>query len=77
MITKKTFQNDVKGELKVCTKGIPKIIGIPWEFMIQAKLTFAQSRISLVNKIRRVYQSQWVQIHNRHIEAWSDQAGNN
>uniref|UniRef100_A0A453C3V8 DNA-directed RNA polymerase n=1 Tax=Aegilops tauschii subsp. strangulata TaxID=200361 RepID=A0A453C3V8_AEGTS len=31
-------------------------------------LTIAQSRISLVNKIQKVYRSQWVQIHNRHIE---------
>nr|YP_011035553.1 RNA polymerase beta'' subunit [Kaempferia parviflora]WRI59865.1 RNA polymerase beta'' subunit [Kaempferia parviflora] len=49
-------------------KGIPKIFGIPWGFLIQAELTIAQSRISLVNKIQRVYRSQGVQIHNRHIE---------
>nr|AYP33315.1 RNA polymerase beta' subunit [Halopegia azurea] len=49
-------------------KGIPKILGIPWGFLIQAKLTIAQSRISLVNKIQKVYRSQGVQIHNRHIE---------
>ena len=49
-------------------KGIPKILGIPWGFLIQAELTIAQSRISLVNKIQKVYRSQGVQIHNRHIE---------
>ncbi|KAL4190800.1 hypothetical protein AMTRI_Chr07g26530 [Amborella trichopoda] len=32
------------------------------------KLTILQSRISLVNKIQKVYQSQVVQIHNRHVE---------
>nr|WRM54130.1 RNA polymerase beta'' subunit [Thalia dealbata] len=49
-------------------KGIPQILGIPWGFLIQAELTIAQSRISLVNKIQKVYRSQGVQIHNRHIE---------
>nr|AEX94828.1 RNA polymerase beta' subunit [Trichopetalum plumosum] len=47
---------------------IPKILGIPWGFLIGAELIIAQSRISLVNKIQRVYRSQGVQIHNRHIE---------
>nr|YP_010518809.1 RNA polymerase beta'' subunit [Smilax goeringii]UXO95360.1 RNA polymerase beta'' subunit [Smilax goeringii] len=47
---------------------IPRILGIPWGFLIGAELTIAQSRISLVNKIQRVYRSQGVQIHNRHIE---------
>nr|AHA12745.1 RNA polymerase beta' subunit [Canna indica]AYP31850.1 RNA polymerase beta' subunit [Canna indica]AYP31999.1 RNA polymerase beta' subunit [Canna jaegeriana]UGY85549.1 RNA polymerase beta'' subunit [Canna indica] len=49
-------------------EAIPKILGIPWGFLIQAELTIAQSRISLVNKIQKVYRSQGVQIHNRHIE---------
>nr|ANO45085.1 RNA polymerase beta' subunit [Wurmbea pygmaea] len=47
---------------------IPRILGIPWEFLIGAEVTIAQSRISLVNKIQKVYRSQGVQIHNRHIE---------
>nr|YP_009934684.1 RNA polymerase beta'' subunit [Cymbidium mastersii]QNR95317.1 RNA polymerase beta'' subunit [Cymbidium mastersii] len=47
---------------------IRKILGIPWGFLIGAELTIAQSRISLVNKIQKVYRSQGVQIHNRHIE---------
>nr|YP_009757055.1 RNA polymerase beta'' subunit [Impatiens pritzelii]QIM15082.1 RNA polymerase beta'' subunit [Impatiens pritzelii] len=47
---------------------ITRILGIPWRFLISAELTIAQSRISLVNKIQRVYRSQGVQIHNRHIE---------
>ena len=47
---------------------ITRILGIPWGFLISAELTIVQSRISLVNKIQRVYQSQGVQIHNRHIE---------
>ncbi|EEF27828.1 DNA-directed RNA polymerase beta chain, putative [Ricinus communis] len=47
---------------------IPRILGIPWGFLIGIELTIVQSRISLVNKIQRVYRSQGVQIHNRHIE---------
>ncbi|XP_048232465.1 DNA-directed RNA polymerase subunit beta''-like [Ricinus communis] len=47
---------------------IPRILGIPWGFLIGTELTIVQSRISLVNKIQRVYRSQGVQIHNRHIE---------
>ncbi|KAG5616083.1 hypothetical protein H5410_015907 [Solanum commersonii] len=49
-------------------KCIPRILGIPWGFLIGAELIIAQSRISLVNKIQLVYRSQRVQIHNRHIE---------
>nr|YP_010724687.1 RNA polymerase beta'' subunit [Tigridia pavonia]WDW31900.1 RNA polymerase beta'' subunit [Tigridia pavonia] len=47
---------------------IPKILGRPWGFLIGAELTIVQSRISLVNKIQKVYRSQGVQLHNRHIE---------
>nr|YP_010400730.1 RNA polymerase beta'' subunit [Cymbidium floribundum]UQS80877.1 RNA polymerase beta'' subunit [Cymbidium floribundum]WEV86250.1 RNA polymerase beta'' subunit [Cymbidium floribundum] len=47
---------------------IRRILGIPWGSLIGAELTIAQSRISLVNKIQKVYRSQGVQIHNRHIE---------
>nr|YP_010882657.1 RNA polymerase beta'' subunit [Androsace filiformis]WIF27240.1 RNA polymerase beta'' subunit [Androsace filiformis] len=47
---------------------ITRILGSPWGFLIGAELTIVQSRISLVNKIQKVYRSQGVQIHNRHIE---------
>nr|UDP57426.1 RNA polymerase beta'' subunit [Melicytus dentatus] len=47
---------------------ITRILGIPWRFLIGTGLTIVQSRISLVNKIQKVYRSQGVQIHNRHIE---------
>ncbi|KAL2920926.1 DNA-directed RNA polymerase subunit beta'', partial [Bienertia sinuspersici] len=47
---------------------ITRILGMPWGFLIGAELTIAQSRISLVNKIQKVYRSQGVQIHNKHIE---------
>lgn len=47
---------------------ITKVFGIPWGFLIGAELTIAQSRISLVNKIQKVYRSQGVHIHNRHVE---------
>nr|QFZ96602.1 RNA polymerase beta' subunit [Diabelia stenophylla var. tetrasepala] len=49
-------------------ESITRILGIPWGFLIGAELTIVQSRISLVNKIQKVYRSQGVQIHNRHIE---------
>nr|QWE50042.1 RNA polymerase beta'' subunit [Averrhoa bilimbi] len=47
---------------------ITRILGITWGFLIGAELIIVQSRISLVNKIQKVYRSQGVQIHNRHIE---------
>nr|QCC72101.1 RNA polymerase beta chain [Fraxinus velutina] len=47
---------------------ITRILGMPWGFLIGAELTIVQSRISLVNNIQKVYRSQGVQIHNRHIE---------
>nr|YP_010629454.1 RNA polymerase beta'' subunit [Begonia meyeri-johannis]WBN96410.1 RNA polymerase beta'' subunit [Begonia meyeri-johannis] len=47
---------------------LTRILGIPWGFLIGAELTIVQSRISLVNKIQKVYRSQGVEIHNRHIE---------
>jgi len=49
-------------------KCITRILGIPWAFFIGAELTIVQSRISLINKVQKVYRSQGVQIHNRHIE---------
>nr|YP_009925684.1 RNA polymerase beta'' subunit [Incarvillea compacta]QNH82776.1 RNA polymerase beta'' subunit [Incarvillea compacta] len=49
-------------------KRITRILGMPWAFLIGAELTIVQSRISLVNKIQKVYRSQGVQIHSRHIE---------
>nr|QWK47507.1 RNA polymerase beta'' subunit [Hemiptelea davidii] len=49
-------------------EAITRVLGMPWGFLIGAKLTIVQSRISLVNKIQKVYRSQGVQIHNRHIE---------
>uniref|UniRef100_UPI0030025E17 RNA polymerase beta'' subunit n=1 Tax=Nemophila menziesii TaxID=79376 RepID=UPI0030025E17 len=52
----------------VWNKCITRVLGIPWGFLIGAELTIVQSRISLVNKIQKVYRSQGVQIHNRHIE---------
>nr|YP_009767489.1 RNA polymerase beta'' subunit [Daniellia ogea]QIS98107.1 RNA polymerase beta'' subunit [Daniellia ogea] len=47
---------------------ITRILGIPWRFLISAELTIVQSHISLINKIQKIYRSQGVQIHNRHIE---------
>nr|YP_009670515.1 RNA polymerase beta'''' subunit [Passiflora suberosa]QCX29782.1 RNA polymerase beta'''' subunit [Passiflora suberosa] len=45
-----------------------RILGILWGSLIGAELTIAQSRISLVNKIQKIYRSQGVQIDDRHIE---------
>nr|YP_009972045.1 RNA polymerase beta' subunit [Butomus umbellatus]QNH69939.1 RNA polymerase beta' subunit [Butomus umbellatus]UDZ61168.1 RNA polymerase beta subunit [Butomus umbellatus] len=59
---------NLEKRVKGWNERIPKILGIPWGFLIGAELTIAQSRISLVNKIQEVYRSQGVQIHNRHIE---------
>jgi DNA-directed RNA polymerase subunit beta' len=47
---------------------ITRILGIPWGFLIGTELTIVQSRIYLVNKIQKIYRSQGVQIHNKHIE---------
>nr|ARU80414.1 RpoC2 [Pelargonium worcesterae] len=47
---------------------IIRSLGIPWGFVIGAELTIAQRSISLVHEIQKVYRSQGVQIHNRHIE---------
>nr|YP_010406407.1 RNA polymerase beta'' subunit [Cymbaria daurica]URC16208.1 RNA polymerase beta'' subunit [Cymbaria daurica] len=49
-------------------KRITRILGMPWTFLIGAELTIVQSRITLVNKIQKVYRSQGVQIHDKHIE---------
>nr|YP_010294571.1 RNA polymerase beta'' subunit [Xyris pauciflora]ULQ68709.1 RNA polymerase beta'' subunit [Xyris pauciflora] len=59
---------NLKRKMEDWNKHIPRILGIPWGSLIGAELTIAQSRISLVNKIQRVYRSQGVQIHNKHIE---------
>nr|YP_010986839.1 RNA polymerase beta'' subunit [Utricularia aurea]WOL38230.1 RNA polymerase beta'' subunit [Utricularia aurea] len=59
---------NLEKRIKGWNKCITRILGIPWGFLIGAELTIVQSRISLVNKIQKVYRSQGVQIHNRHIE---------
>nr|YP_009141792.1 RNA polymerase beta' subunit [Vicia sativa]AIL56317.1 RNA polymerase beta' subunit [Vicia sativa] len=59
---------NLKKRIDAWNECITKILGIPWGFLIGAELTIAQSRISLVNKIQKVYRSQGVHIHNRHIE---------
>jgi DNA-directed RNA polymerase subunit beta' len=59
---------NLKKRVEGWNKCIIRILGIPWGFLIGAELTIVQSRISLVNKIQKIYRSQGVQIHNRHIE---------
>uniref|UniRef100_A0AAU6SI98 DNA-directed RNA polymerase subunit beta'' n=2 Tax=Lasianthus TaxID=58410 RepID=A0AAU6SI98_9GENT len=59
---------NLEKRIECWNKWIKRILGITWGFLIGAELTIVQSRISLVNKIQRVYQSQGVQIHNKHIE---------
>nr|QGT33959.1 RNA polymerase beta' subunit [Chamaesium viridiflorum] len=59
---------NLENRVEVWNECITRTLGIPWGFLIGAELTIVQSRISLVNKIQKVYRSQGVQIHNRHIE---------
>nr|YP_011002573.1 RNA polymerase beta'' subunit [Hoya lockii]WNS64270.1 RNA polymerase beta'' subunit [Hoya lockii] len=59
---------NLEKRIKGWNECITRILGIPWGFFISAELTIVQSRISLVNKIQKVYRSQGVRIHNRHIE---------
>jgi DNA-directed RNA polymerase subunit beta' len=59
---------NLKRRVEGWNERIPRILGVPWVFLIGAELTIAQSRISLVNEIQKVYRSQGVHIHNRHIE---------
>nr|YP_010286951.1 RNA polymerase beta'' subunit [Limnobium laevigatum]UKT61069.1 RNA polymerase beta'' subunit [Limnobium laevigatum] len=64
----RSISMNLQKRVKAWNQRIPRILGMPWGFLISAELTIAQSRISLVNKIQEVYRSQGVQIHNRHIE---------
>nr|YP_010251965.1 RNA polymerase beta'' subunit [Carex agglomerata]QTX08807.1 RNA polymerase beta'' subunit [Carex agglomerata] len=59
---------NLKRKVEGWNERIPRILGVPWVFFIGTELTIAQSRISLVNEIQKVYRSQGVHIHNRHIE---------
>nr|YP_010490034.1 RNA polymerase beta'' subunit [Koenigia lichiangensis]UWM11674.1 RNA polymerase beta'' subunit [Koenigia lichiangensis] len=59
---------NLERRIRAWNERITGILGLPWGFLIGAELTIVQSRISLVNKIQKVYRSQGVQIHNRHIE---------
>ncbi|CAK8565559.1 unnamed protein product [Lathyrus sativus] len=59
---------NLKKRIDAWNECITKILVIPWGFLIGAELTIAQSRISLVNKIQKVYRSQGVHIDNRHID---------
>nr|QBK84214.1 RpoC2 [Zantedeschia aethiopica]QHN55022.1 RNA polymerase beta'' subunit [Zantedeschia aethiopica]QJF46758.1 RNA polymerase beta'' subunit [Zantedeschia aethiopica] len=63
-----SISQNLEKRIKGWNKRISRILGIPWGFLISTELTIAQSRISLVNKIQKVYRSQGVQIHDRHIE---------
>nr|YP_009299294.1 RNA polymerase beta' subunit [Pelargonium exstipulatum]AJB99208.1 RNA polymerase beta' subunit [Pelargonium exstipulatum]AKF43129.1 RNA polymerase beta'' subunit [Pelargonium exstipulatum] len=64
----RSISMDLKERVEDWNECITRILGIPWGFLIGAKLTIAQSCLSLVNEIQKVYRSQGVQIHNRHIE---------
>nr|YP_009642780.1 RNA polymerase beta'' subunit [Reboulia hemisphaerica]QCP68413.1 RNA polymerase beta'' subunit [Reboulia hemisphaerica] len=45
-----------------------KFIGNLWGFFLSTKISMEQAQISLVDQIQKVYQSQGVQISNKHIE---------
>nr|YP_009407444.1 RNA polymerase beta'' subunit [Dionaea muscipula]ASA46402.1 RNA polymerase beta'' subunit [Dionaea muscipula] len=64
----RSIESNLDKRISNWNKGINQILGIPWGFLIGAELTIMQSRISLVNEIKKIYRSQGVQIHNRHIE---------
>nr|YP_009298885.1 RNA polymerase beta' subunit [Pelargonium citronellum]AJB98799.1 RNA polymerase beta' subunit [Pelargonium citronellum] len=64
----RSISMDLKKRVEGWNECITRILGIPWGFLIGAELTIAQSCISLVNEIQKVYRSQGVQIHNKHIE---------
>ncbi|KAG4115295.1 hypothetical protein ERO13_D12G094332v2, partial [Gossypium hirsutum] len=52
------------------TQGLPKVEQVlenSWN-SLGIELTIVKSRLSLVNKIQKVYRSQGIQIHNKHIE---------
>nr|YP_004769802.1 RNA polymerase beta' subunit [Wolffiella lingulata]AEK94415.1 RNA polymerase beta' subunit [Wolffiella lingulata] len=63
-----SISRNLEKRVKAWNERISRILAPPWGFLISTELTIAQSRISLVNKIQKVYRSQGVQIHNRHIE---------
>nr|WMV00765.1 RNA polymerase beta'' subunit [Terniopsis yongtaiensis]WMV00842.1 RNA polymerase beta'' subunit [Terniopsis yongtaiensis]WMV00919.1 RNA polymerase beta'' subunit [Terniopsis yongtaiensis]WMV01150.1 RNA polymerase beta'' subunit [Terniopsis yongtaiensis]WMV01227.1 RNA polymerase beta'' subunit [Terniopsis yongtaiensis] len=63
-----SISSNLEKRVERWTECITRIFGIPWGFLIGAELTLMQSRISLVNKIQKVYRSQGVQLHNKHIE---------
>ena len=63
-----SISTNLEKRVKAWNERISRILGNPWGFLISTELTIAQSRISLVNKIQKVYRSQGVQIHNRHLE---------
>nr|QYB18296.1 RNA polymerase beta'' subunit [Sphaerocarpos texanus] len=45
-----------------------KFIGNVWGFFLSTKISMEQGQINLVDQIQKVYQSQGVQISNKHIE---------
>nr|YP_009531784.1 bet'' subunit of RNA polymerase [Leiosporoceros dussii]AXZ70937.1 bet'' subunit of RNA polymerase [Leiosporoceros dussii] len=49
-------------------KDMTKSLGSLWGFFLSAKITMKQSQINLVDQIQKVYQSQGVQISDKHIE---------
>nr|YP_009136994.1 RNA polymerase beta'' subunit [Adenophora remotiflora]AKE32217.1 RNA polymerase beta'' subunit [Adenophora remotiflora]WCF59841.1 RNA polymerase beta'' subunit [Adenophora remotiflora] len=64
----RSISMNLKNRVERWNKCITRLLGRPWGFLIGAELTIVQSRIAFVNKIQKVYRSQGVQIHNRHIE---------
>nr|QHD46863.1 RNA polymerase beta'' subunit [Anthoceros agrestis] len=49
-------------------RDMTKSLGSLWGFLLSAKITMNQSQINLVDQIQEVYQSQGVQISDKHIE---------
>nr|AGC26783.1 DNA-directed RNA polymerase subunit beta' [Psilotum nudum] len=59
---------NIEDNFKKCNRVIAKFIESPWSFFFSAKISTEQSRKDLVDQIQGVYQSQGVQISDKHIE---------
>nr|YP_009425186.1 RNA polymerase beta'' subunit [Asplenium pekinense]ASU93860.1 RNA polymerase beta'' subunit [Asplenium pekinense] len=49
-------------------RGITRLIGNPWSHFLSAETSMERCQLLLTNEIRKVYESQGVQISDRHLE---------
>nr|QXG82812.1 RNA polymerase beta'' subunit [Asplenium komarovii] len=50
------------------SRGITRLIGNPWSHFLSAETSMERCQLLLTNEIRKVYESQGVQISDRHLE---------